>query len=142
MEKRPVKLTLTSRQTCGEDTERVEQTLEGTLTATEKGWQISYAEREESGMGKTQTTLTAMGEKVILDRKGETDCRLVFRAGRRTFADYRTLYGQFPVEIVTRDTETLLVEGESGIEGRIFLDYDLALGGDIPTRTVLELKIV
>lgn len=140
-EMQKIEIHLRSVQRREGDTETVEQTLAGTLTRFENGWRVAYREDAEAGMGKTDTTLTVMEGRVILDRRGETACRMVFRAGRRTFTEYRTLYGTFPVEIMTRKAESVLAEGELTVAGRIFLDYDLALGGDIPTQTALELSL-
>lgn len=141
MEKQEIKISLRSTQQREGETETVEQSLAGSLTVFENGWRVSYREETESGLGKTDTTLTVTEGRVILDRKGETECRMVFRAGRRTLTEYRTLYGAFPVELFTRAAESALAEGGAGAEGRLRLDYDLTLGGGVPTQTALELTL-
>lgn len=135
MEKRPVLLRLESLQTQGDGTERVEQDLTGTLLMLEQGWALSYREPEASGLGETLTTLTAAPGKVILTREGETACHMVFRAGRRTLADYRTPYGRFDLEILTRQVSACLEGGA----GRVELVYSLSLGGGEPGETRLTL---
>lgn len=135
MEKRPVLIRLESLQTQGGETERVEQDLTGTLLLLEQGWALSYRETAASGLGETQTTLTAAPGKVILTREGETACRMVFREGRRTLADYRTPYGKFDLEILTRRVSACL----EGAAGRVELVYSLSLGGGEPGETRLTL---
>lgn len=135
MEKRPVLLRLESLQTQGDGTERVEQDLTGTLLMLEQGWALSYREPEASGLGETLTTLTAAPGKVILTREGETACHMVFRAGRRTLADYRTPYGRFDLEILTRQVSARLEDGA----GRVELVYSLSLGGGEPGKTRLTI---
>ena len=120
-----VTIRLRSRQTMEGETLTTDQTLRGRLAAGEEGWSLSYREGEDSGLGNTVTTLTAGPDKVVLERKGEVSCRMVFRPGRRYLTDYITPYGSFPLELLTRELEHRL-EGE---RGGLLLRYGLCLGG-------------
>ena len=135
MEKRQIRIRLKSIQTQAGETQTVEQDLTGTLTVLEGGWSVSKRERESSGLGKTVTTLTAAPGKVVLDRMGETVCRMVFRPGRKTLADYATPYGTFPLEIFTQEVSAKLEENGGEVE----LVYGLSLSGGEPGETRLTL---
>ena len=135
MEQQPILIRLESLQTTAGETEGVEQEFPGTLTLQEGGWAVSYREPEESGLGKSFTTLTAAPGKVILDRTGETACRMVFREGRRTLGDYTSPYGRFDLEIFTRKISAAL----DGAEGKLELHYDLSLEGGEPGETRMTL---
>lgn len=138
-EKQAIKITLRSTQRREGDTETVEQSLEGTLTVFENGWRVAYREETEAGMGKTDTALTVTEGRVVLDRHGETACRMVFRVGRRTLTEYRTLYGRFPVELFTHEAESVLREEAEGWSGQLDLRYALSLGGGEAGETDLTL---
>ena len=135
MEKQHISIHLESLQTQAGETERVEQDLSGTLTLLENGWAVSYHEPADSGLGESVTTLTAAPGKVILDRKGETACRMVFREGRQTLGDYASPYGRFDLDIFTRKVSATLDAGK----GKIELHYDLSLAGGEPGETGLTL---
>ena len=135
MEKQHILLHLESLQTQAGETQRVEQDLSGTLTLLENGWAVSYHEPEDSGLGESVTTLTAAPGKVILDRKGETACRMVFREGRQTMGDYASPYGRFDLDVFTRKVATVLDEGK----GKVELHYDLSLAGGEPGETQMTL---
>lgn len=135
MEKYPVSLRLKSLQTMQGETEEVSHDLRGELALLENGWAVSYREPEDSGLGESLTTLTAAPGKVILDRAGETACRMVFREGRRTLGDYASPYGRFDLEIYTRQAAAVMEAGA----GQIQLHYDLSLSGGEPGETRLTL---
>lgn len=135
MEQQHISLHLESLQTQAGETSRVEQDLDGTLTLLEQGWAVSYREPADSGLGESVTTLTAAPGKVILDRKGETACRMVFREGRRTVGDYASPYGRFDLDVFTRKASAVLEAGK----GRIELCYDLSLAGGEPGETQMTL---
>lgn len=135
MEKQHILLRLESLQTQAGETQRVEQDLSGTLTLLENGWAVSYREPAEAGLGESVTTLTAAPGKVILDRKGETACRMVFREGRQTMGDYVSPYGRFDLDVFTRKVAAVL----DAVEGKIELRYDLSLAGGEPGETQMTL---
>ena len=60
---------------------------------------------------------------------------LHFQPGRKTAGLYGTAYGDIPVAVYTR--EVLTEEGENG--GEIRLDYDVFVGGERTSATVMTL---
>lgn len=132
-----VAIRLQSRQTMDGETLTTEEKLRGTLTPAGEGWTLSYREGESSGMGNTVTLLTVTSGKVVLERRGEVSCRMVFRAGRRYLTEYATPYGSFPLELVTRDVESTLEDGK----GRLYLRYGLRLGEGSMGVNRLELEL-
>lgn len=131
-----VTIRLQSRQTMDGETLTADQTLRGTLTPEGEGWTLSYREGEDSGLGNTVTFLTVTPGKVVLERRGEVSCRMVFRPGRRYLTDYATPYGSFPLELVARDVESTLEDGR----GRLYLRYGLRLGEGSMGVNRLELE--
>lgn len=131
-----VTIRLQSRQTMDGETLTADQTLRGTLTPEGEGWTLSYREGADSGLGNTVTFLTVTPGKVVLERRGEVVCRMVFRSGRRYLTDYVTPYGSFPLELVARDVESTLEDGR----GRLYLRYGLRLGEGSMGVNRLELE--
>ena len=131
-----VAIRLRSRQTMDGETLTADQTLRGTLTPGGEGWTLSYREGADSGMGDTVTILTVTPGKVVLERRGEVVCRMVFRPGRRCLTDYATPYGSFPLELAARDVESALEDGR----GRLYLRYGLRLGEGSMGVNRLELE--
>lgn len=131
-----VTIRLQSRQTMDGETLTADQTLRGTLTPEGEGWTLSYREGADSGLGDTVTFLTVTPGKVVLERRGEVVCRMVFRSGRRYLTDYATPYGSFPLELVARDVESTLEDGR----GRLYLRYGLRLGEGSMGVNRLELE--
>lgn len=131
-----VTIRLQSRQSMDGETLTTEEKLRGTLTPAGEGWTLSYREGESSGLGNTVTFLTVTPGKVVLERRGEVVCRMVFRGGRHYLTDYVTPYGSFPLELVARDVESTLEDGR----GRLYLRYGLRLGEGSMGVNRLELE--
>lgn len=119
----------------GLEPERVEQTAQGCLEETERGFTLTYLEGEESGLGGTRTTLEVEGDRVTLTRAGEVSSRMVFEAGMSHTSDYATPYGVLPLEVHTHSLRTDLAQGE------IEIDYHITIGPQQSGRTSLRLSI-
>ena len=68
-------------------------------------------------------------------RTGEMTGALHCQPGRKTAGLYGTAYGDIPVAVYTR--EVLTEEGENG--GEMRLDYDVFVGGERTSATVMTL---
>ena len=100
---------------------------------TLRGAEIHYEQVDEGVRARIGLTKTAEG--VQMRRAGEMMGALNFVPGRKTPGVYGTAYGDIPVAVYTR--EVLTEEGENG--GEMRLDYDVFVGGERTSATVMTL---
>ena len=83
------------------------------------------------------TTIYMYENKVVLERVGSTSTKMVFALDEPAVALYNTPYGMLELTI---STEKLDVDiDENG--GKIYIEYDMAVAGQEPLRTKLNLSI-
>lgn len=117
----------------GEET--VEQTVRGSLKKSSRGHTLTYWEGEDTGLGRTRTTLEVEGSRVTLIRRGELSSQMVFETGQTHRSDYRTPYGVLPLEVHTHALRADMAGGE------ITIDYHITIGPQQSGRTRLRLTI-
>ena len=119
------------------DDEGIEVVSTGEFEKTEYGFLVSYEETELSGMEGTTTYLKIFDEKLILQRKGSTIAELEFQKGNNNVSLYDTPYGTLELRVKTNDT--IIKINDNG--GKIKVDYDIALSGQKPYKTRLDVEI-
>lgn len=125
MEESNVIIKLQTLQRRPEGDELLREEAVGTLCREGEGWLLRYREGENSGLGKTLTTLRLEGGRVTLCREGEVNARMVFQAGESHSCRYATPYGELPITV-----RTLRLEWEmNGMGGKAFLIYKIQVGG-------------
>ena len=107
------------------------------VSTGEYGFLVSYEETELSGMEGTTTYLKIFDEKLILQRKGSTIAELEFQKGNNNVSLYDTPYGTLELRVKTNDT--IIKINDNG--GKIKVDYDIALSGQKPYKTILDVEI-
>lgn len=85
---------------------------------------VSYEEKSDDGDGIVRTSISIEPEKVTVRKSGDIISEMCFAIGETFASRYVTLFGTFPMEIVTKNLqinkeETFLV----------CADYLLMLGG-------------
>ncbi len=137
MEKNNVTVTIQSLQTGETGTETMTQHTEGRLTGEGTSWTITYREGEESGLGRTRTTLQIGGERATLTRTGELTSQMVFEVGQPHSSLYETPYGKLPMTVRTLSLKSELAEAG----GRVSIHYEIQLGGGPAGETRLRLTV-
>ena len=133
-DEKPIRLRVVSVMTDPDGGRHESKTVHrGTLREGEDGLEIAYEQVDEGVRARICLTRTADG--VRMRRTGEMTGALHFQPGRKTAGLYGTAYGDIPVAVYTR--EVLTEEGENG--GEMRLDYDVFVGGERTSATVMTL---
>lgn len=100
---------------------------------------VVYEETEISGMEGTTTTLKVHdNNKLSIKRYGNTASQMVFEEGKRHISDYRTLYGDFKMEVVTNLLDVKI--DSNTLRGTIKIQYDLSISGLVETQNQLNIS--
>lgn len=135
--KRPVIVSIKSRQTAGGQGESIETVTPGTFYRKEGAYYVVYDETEISGMKGTTTTIKIEEDKVSIIRFGTTSSRMNFRAGFKDVNLYRTPYG---ITEFCINPETVNINmGEDG--GEIQLVYELEDSGNKTSVNQLSIDV-
>ena len=94
---------------------------------------FSYIEGELTGMEGSTTLLIVEKNKLVINRYGNNKSKMVFILNEKTFTNYKTPYGDFEMEIVTK---VLILE-----DNYIEVDYDLSIKGLSDGNNKLVIKI-
>ena len=80
--KRDVVLSIQGRQHYGDqEPETIELVTEGTMEFRDGGWDITYEESELTGLAGVVTTFRVEPGKVMLNREGTLNSRMLFQEG-------------------------------------------------------------
>lgn len=116
-----------------EDT--IEFSTEGELYKKNNKTYISYKETEISGMEGTTTILIIDKGKLTINRYGTNKSKMVFMLGETTFSKYKTPYGIFKMEVMTKKLNINLEKKY------IEVNYNLVIKGLSDGTNKLYIKI-
>lgn len=133
--KNNVLISIKSKQSIDED--GIEVITPGAFNKVEDGFVATYNETKLSGMEGTVTTLKILKDTLILIREGNTIANMKFQKGKEDISLYDTRYGTLEMRITTKDMSVNI--SEDG--GNIMVNYELALTGQEPYTTILEINI-
>lgn len=128
-----------SQMPAGEEEDVIELMTEGKVYEKESATYLVYEESELSGMEGCTTTLKLMGDKIIMKRFGNATSQLVFEKGKRHVSNYSTPYGNFRMEILTKELEYSIDEN---YKGTISLEYRMSLQGLSEGTNRLSIEIM
>lgn len=137
MEENNVTITIQSLQILETGRETMTQRTEGRLCREGEGWLLTYREGEDSGLGRTRTTLRLEEDRATLTRSGELKAHMVFQEGRPHTSLYETPYGKLPMTIRTLSLRSEL----NGRGGTVSVHYQIQLGGGPAGETRLRLTV-
>ena len=121
-----------------EEDETVEFVTDGIYCKKDGVFVLDYEESELTGLEGVHTRVTAERSRVLLDRSGSLESRMVFEKNQRHLALYETPGGVFTVGTVATG-----IESELGIMGgRISLDYRLEIDNAFASRNVVEITVM
>ena len=95
----------------------------GTLTVGERGKKLSFS--EESEEQKTLTSLYLLGDKVVLQKRGDVESDITFREGEESASIYRVGPYSFNMTVKTKRIRCGLTEDG----GELSLIYSMNVGG-------------
>ncbi|AKL97123.1 putative protein DUF1934 [Clostridium aceticum] len=119
---------------------KIELVTEGTFYDKKESLYIIYEESEISGMEGATTTLKIEGKnRVSMKRFGSSGLQLVFEKGKSFISQYSTQYGDFEMEIFTKELNVHLQDGK---KGAIEIHYDLWIEGLADTTNQLKIQLM
>ncbi|GAF36356.1 DUF1934 domain-containing protein [Lentilactobacillus farraginis] len=98
---------------------------------------IRYQEETDNGRVPVTIKLMANGD-VKLTRSAENRLQLIFSAGKRVAARYRTPYGQLEVQTVTSSLDMEILN--QPLRGNVGIDYLLYAGSDLLGKYNIRLQ--
>ncbi len=140
MDKRMIRVLGVQKDAQGEEN-KIELTTEGKVYEKNNNIYIVYEETEISGMEGATTTLKIEGDKkVSMKRYGTADSQIVFEEGRHYISEYRTMFGNFKMDVKTHSLKTdLSIENQ---KGKIEINYDMVISGMVETTNTLEISVL
>ncbi len=134
----PVVLTVRGEQYFDElDPDATELMTEGTLEVTEKGLKFWYEETELTGMEGTTTTFSVEGKRVVLERTGTVNSRMVFEEGVQHTSLYETPFGELSVDIQT----SRLLHNLTERGGLMEIKYSIAVAHSVTGRNCFKISV-
>ena len=96
----PVILSIQGRQSyAGQDPEVIRLDTEGTMEFRDGGWDITYEESELTGLAGVVTTFRVEPGKVMLNREGALNSRMLFQEGVAHDSLYQMEYGTLMITV-------------------------------------------
>ena len=96
----PVILSIQGRQSyAGQDPEVIRLDTEGTMEFRDGGWDITYEESELTGLAGVTTTFRVEPGKVMLNREGALNSRMLFQEGVAHDSLYQMEYGTLMITV-------------------------------------------
>jgi uncharacterized beta-barrel protein YwiB (DUF1934 family) len=129
-------ITVVSKQT-GSDESAIEVVTPGEFYKEDNSYFAIYDETELSGMEGTKTTLKISHDNFLLTRVGTTNAEMRFKKGTNEISMYDTPYGMLEIKLETKDLKVVL--DDKG--GEVEIDYNLAISGQEPQKTILKVNI-
>lgn len=131
MEEKNVLITFKTKQYDGINSEEIEVITGGIFLKTDDGYMIRYEETEATGFEGCVTTLTVMGEeKVVLDRTGNAESRLVIDKNRKHYCNYGTPYGSIQMGVQTGEIRSTLGDNGGDLFFKYVIDVEASLLGN------------
>ena len=126
-------------QSDGIETEETEVLCEGRIEREEEALLFLYHLKQESGELACELVLrsSAYGKRVEIYNHGAIESCLIFEAGVRKVAHYRTAYGRLPMEVETDFLEI----SESEKEWEIRMKYRLFSMHQLVTENEVDIQI-
>ena len=98
--KQTVVLAIRGRQKyANQEPEVIELVTEGQMEFRDGGWDISYDESELTGLAGVTTTFRVEPGRIILDRKGALNSRMVFEEGVAHDSLYQMAFGTLMITV-------------------------------------------
>lgn len=128
----PVMLSIRGRQTyLDQEPDVIELVTEGTLEYVDGGWNISYEETELTGLEGVNTLFRVEPDKILLDRTGKLNSRMVFQKDVRHDSLYQMEFGALMISVCAKHISVQL-DQYGGIVDLIYtIEIEQNMAGEI-----------
>ena len=109
----------------GEKYDELSSNVIGCLQKKDDQYRIIYKETDKDSSIITELVFSEGKDRLIVNKKGDAECKMIFSTEKKTSFIYRLAYGSFDAEITTHSLTNTV--GTSG--GEIYVLYTLSLGG-------------
>ena len=109
----------------GEKYDEIAANVIGCLQKKDGQYKIIYKETYEGSAVITELVFSEGSNRLVVNKKGDVECKMVFSEAKQSCFIYRLAYGAFDAEIKTHSLINTV--GMSG--GKICVLYTLSLGG-------------
>ena len=136
--KLPVMLSIRGEQYFDDvDPDETELMTEGTMTLRGENIYLIYQESELTGMEGTTTTFSVEGKRVVLERTGTVNSRMVFEEGVQHTSLYETPFGELSVDIQT----SRLLHNLTERGGLMEIKYSIAVEHTVTGRNCFKIRV-
>ena len=112
------------------DADQIELTTSGTLYEKGTSLYLLYEEANESGLGKTKTTVKFEPDRVSVIRSGESTSHMVFEEGKKHISYYDMGFGSLCVGVSTHSLSKNIDLNGGSAEIRYSMEINNALAGE------------
>ena len=99
----PVMLSIRGQQTyMDQDPDVIELVTEGTIEYTDGGWDIRYEETELTGLQGVTTLFRVENDRIILDRSGKLNSKMIFQKNVRHDSLYQMEFGSLLISVCAK----------------------------------------
>ena len=99
----PVMLSIRGQQTyMDQEPDVIELVTEGTLEYTDNGWNICYEETELTGLQGVTTLFRVECDRIILDRSGRLNSKMIFQKDIRHESLYEMEFGALLISVCAK----------------------------------------
>lgn len=118
--------------------EVIELMTDGVMEELGDCWKIRYEESKLTGLEGVTTEFTIQNDRIILDRTGNLNSRMVFQPGVTHNSLYQMEFGALMLAVTARDLSANLSEEGGTIDLRYSIDIEQSSAGEIEYH--LEIK--
>ena len=133
----PVDLNITSLVKTDEGEDKIEFFTVGTYKSTRDGYCLSYDETGDIGYDNNRVMITAKGESVVIERKGDAPSTLCIEKNIKHHCVYGTPYGDIMMGINTYAVNNSL--GKNG--GKLYFRYSIDINSDFVSENEMDIDV-
>ena len=136
--KKEALITITGKQTYGDDNDKIEMTTVGTIEETDDCYIIRYNEEQDPPQRPIRATLhiSKDEQKVEMLKAGAYGSLLIIERSKRNLCNYGTQYGDMLMGIYGRTIENNYGEEE----GTFLFGYDIDINGAVSSRNEVTIN--
>lgn len=137
----PVLLSIRGRQTyMDQEPDVIELVTEGTLEFVDDGWQICYEETELTGLQGVTTLFRVEAERIILERSGRLNSKMIFQKDVRHDSLYEMEFGALLISVCAKFISVQL-DQHGGIVDLVYgIEIEQSAAGEVDYHLTIAPK--
>lgn len=124
----------------GQEPEIIELVTEGTMTAFDGGWDLSYEESDLTGLNGTTTSFRVEPGCITLTRKGPLSSRMIFREGVHHESLYQMPFGAMMISVCASKVQYDLTDRGGRIDLVYVIEIENTAAGTIEYHLDIRAK--